>query len=199
MLAVSPAFQTALPMPARAECQLFEMEFTTGTLRLNTWGVDRDFDGFTWIGKGQLLEVSATSESEDGGRQRFTVTLPGVLLSNVGLALGDPSVYRGRQIKIYVCLLSAAGVQLEPAVLRVLGFMDKVSIQPDPQDGGDLLRVVLECYSNRFGAVIDAPGFRVNNASHQALHPGELGLERAHEINTKPQTWLTKKAQEIRS
>ena len=197
MLSVTPAYQTALELPARGEVWLYEAQFSTGTLRLNTWGVDRDFDGFTWLGKGQLIEVSSTTESEDGGRQRFTITLAGVLLSNVGLAVGDPAVYRGREIRMYKCLVSPAGVQLEPAVLRVLGFMDKVSIQGDAQEGGEMLKVVLECYANRRGTLIDAVAFRVNNASHQAQYPGELALEYQADLLTKPQTWLTKRFQEV--
>jgi hypothetical protein len=197
MLTVPGDFTTALSAPIGGEVWLYEAHFTTGTLRLNTWGVDKEYDGLEWLGKGQLVEVSGTNESEDGGRQKFTITLAGVLLANIGLAMGDPAVYRGREIHIYSCQVDPQGNQTAPAVRRVLGFMDKVSIPPEEQEGGQLLKVVLECYANRRGTLIDASAFRVNNVTHQAAHPGELGLERLAEIISKPSVWLTAKAQRI--
>lgn len=197
MLSIAPAFATALALAARGETLLYEAFFTTGTLRLNTWGIDLDIAGNTWLGRGQLVEVGSTTEGEDGGRQQFKISLAGVQLANVGLAMGDPAIYRGREIRIYTCPLSIHGVALEAPVLRVLGFMNKVAILPDGSEDGNSLKVDLDCYANRIGTLIDASGFRVNNTTHQAQYPGELGLERAHEINTKPQVWLTARAQQI--
>lgn len=196
MLSASTAFTNWTASAAAGEIWLYEAQFTSGTMRLCTWGADVVYGGFTWQGIGGLLELSDLEESEDGARKKGSIKLSGVDLSNIALAVGDANVYKGRAFNVWTLPIDEHGAQLDAPVQRIAGVMDDLKITPTQTEGGVSFAVVLEYYTSEQGALPDVSAFRVNDTTHQAAYPGELLYQYQSDLIGRPDVWLTKRFQE---
>lgn len=110
-----------------ASCQPYyavELQFPSGTVRLWTGYGNRTINSQTFIGSGNLLNISGLEEVADLNSVGATVTLSGISSSIISAALQES--YQGRPAKIY---LGEASVS---AVVEVFsGFMDVMTINHD--------------------------------------------------------------------
>lgn len=172
-----------------------ELDFSGGVQRLTSWPVDVTALGYTWSGLGDLASMTEIPESEDGAPRRITLSLTAVKQAMVALALGAVDTYQGRSAKVWIAAFNSAGVLQGDPVLRFVGAMDRIRIQP-----GDETRpaaILLDCESATWDTRRNPTALRMNHAQHQFEHPGELLFQRVDELITKPQMWLSKRFQEI--
>ena len=76
-----------------------ELFFDTSTLRFWSGIGEVELDGQTYVGSGQMIQVSSVDEALDISAKGATLTLSGLPSSLLSLALSEP--YQGRKCKIY--------------------------------------------------------------------------------------------------
>jgi hypothetical protein len=124
-VATAAAATAALKRP----CILYEGEFSSGWLRLWSGVGDLAWNGYTWEGRGQLLEISALSEGDDIVARGIKVTAV-ASTSIVAAALG--SFRQGKIGRVYLGFLDAAGALVDDPMLLFEGRADVPDIERLP-------------------------------------------------------------------
>lgn len=169
---------------------LIELQFTTGTVRLCSWGHPLEWMGYGWQGFGAVVSVSATQDTE--GLQYPAVDL-GLAIqdpSMLAMARSDVKVYRRRPVRIWIGVMSEDLQQLETPELVWSGQMDQIRIKTGDPAKKDASMAILRCELH--GRDRRAPqSLRLNQAQHQARYPGDTGLSRVEALTGKPVPWLS--------
>lgn len=76
-----------------------EIDFDSGPLYVWTGYGDLVFDGKTYLGAGQLINISSVEETTEIEAKGATITMSGIPSSFLSLALSEP--YQGRECRIY--------------------------------------------------------------------------------------------------
>lgn len=76
-----------------------ELDFASGPLYFWTGYGDLLIDGLTYLGAGQLVNISSVEETTEIEAKGATITMTGLPSSFLSLALQEP--YQGRECKIY--------------------------------------------------------------------------------------------------
>ena len=105
-----------------------ELQFDGGNVvRLWTGVGTLVFEGQSWVGAGELLDVSSIEETADISAKGATLTLSGVPSSVLSLALSEP--YQGRVGKIYLGLFKTAFLLKESTAFILLESGDKINLE----------------------------------------------------------------------
>lgn len=103
------------------------MAFLSGTLYMWSGYGDLVYGGNTYIGAGQLLSISAVSETTELEAKGSTLTLSGIPSSFLSLALSEQ--YQGRECNIYFGLLTANTVTPIDSFVEIFsGELDQMNI-----------------------------------------------------------------------
>lgn len=180
-----------------------ELQFDGGNVvRLWTGVGTLVFEGQSWTGAGELLDISSIEETSDISAKGATVTLSGVPSSVLSLALSEP--YQGRVGKIYLGLLTVRYLQKESesyilqqdgsrieleeqetTLTEVFsGFMDRMTI--DEQAESSTIGLSLE---NKL-VTLERP--RIARYSHEfqrTLDSTDKGLEYVESLQLKEFVW----------
>ncbi len=97
------------------------------TLRLWTGVGSLVFEGKTWVGTGQLLNVTAIEETSDISVRGATLTLSGVPSEVISLALTEP--YHGRVCNIYFGLFQKGELLKEDGAYILLQDGSKIMLE----------------------------------------------------------------------
>ena len=185
-------FQAAASAAAYGELALVELQLRSGTARYTTWPVSVSVLGQTWQGTGNLGSVGALHESEDGAEEKLTLTLSPVDLGTRALALGDPSDYQDRPVRVWVGMVDAQTFQLAGApVLRFVGVMDQLKVERD----GSIGSIALDCRTASYDVRSNPAALRLNHVQHQSRRPGERGFEYLTSLIGNPAVWVSKNLQ----
>lgn len=182
-----------LASPHAGLLYLVQMEFLTSTQRLTNWSHNLTWAGYTWVGLGAILSLGKVDESE---RLQYPAMEIGMNIadpSQLALALGNVQEYRGRPITIYAAVLDDELRQVDEPEVIWAGKMDQVRIKTGDGEGEPGIAIMRCEQPGR-----DARGpmsLRLNNAQHQARHPGDTFLSRVEQLTGQPVTWLSKKFQ----
>lgn len=188
-LTTNSGFQTAASADAYGQLALVELQLKPGTVRYTNWPLSVDMMGQTWQGVGNLGSIGEMHESEDGAAEKLTLSLSPVDVGTRALALGDPSDYQDRTVKVWLALLNAQTLQLSGApVLRFAGVMDQMKIERD----GTSASIKLECRTASYDVRTNPASLRMNHAQHVARHPGERGFEYLTSLIGNPAVWVSK-------
>jgi hypothetical protein len=185
----SSGFQTAARSQTFGQLALVELKLRSGTARFTNWPLTLQVMGETWQGVGNLGSIGELHESEDGAAEKLTLTLSPVDIGTRALALGDPSEYQDRGVRLWIALLDAATLQIsgEP-VLRFAGVMDQMKIERD----GPTAKISMDCRTASYDVRSNPASLRTNDAQHQARHPGERGFEYLNSMIGSPTVWVNK-------
>ena len=99
---------TALAQPEVQPFYAVEMAFDSGTVRLWTGYGDRTIGGQTYVGAGSLLNIQDLAEVADLSAKAITISLSGVAVALVSLALQEP--YQRRVCRVYFGTIDVANV-----------------------------------------------------------------------------------------
>lgn len=191
-LLTNSGFQTTAAAPVYGELALVELQLRSGTARFTTWPVTLDALGQTWQGTGDLGSIGSLHESEDGGEEKLTLTLSPVKLGTRALALGDPSDYQDRPVRVWVGMVSAETYMLAGApVLRFTGVMDQLKLERDGDNG----TIIMDCRTASYDVRSNPAALRMNHAQHQVKFPTERGFEYLTSIIGNPAVWVSKNLQ----
>lgn len=181
--------------PATAVALLAEMQFTTGTMRLSTWEGSLQALGFEWAYLPGVMGISGVQQAENIEYPAIDLTLALPDPSILALAVGSEKTYRGRLFRLYMAIMDDEFRLVDDPQPLYVGVMDQV--QMSTGDGAeDKGALTMRC---------EQPGKDSRNAMSQRLtnqqqgkrYPGDTGLSRMAELAGGPQTWLTKKFQQV--
>lgn len=182
-------FQATANAGAYGELALVELQLRSGTARFTNWPLSVQVMGETWQGVGNLGSIGELHESEDGAAEKLTLTLSPVDIGTRALALGDPAEYQDRRVRVWIAMLDANTLQMTGApVLRFVGVMDQMKIDRD----GNTASIGMECRTASYDVRSNPAALRMNNAQHQARHPGELGFVYLTSLIGNPAVWVGK-------
>lgn len=174
---IPSAIATAL---AQESVELFyavEMNFSTAPVRLWTGFGERTIDGQTYIGAGTLLSISGIEEIADLSAKGITLTLSGVDVSLVSLALQEP--YQGRSARV---LFGASGVSDFVEVFA--GLMDVMTLQED----GTTATIELTVESKL--VTLQRPNTRrYTSENHKLRHPTDTFFDYVEQLQDKEIAW----------
>lgn len=181
--------------PATAVALLAEMQFTTGTMRLSTWEGSLQALGHDWAYLPGVMGIRGVQQAENIEYPAIDLTLALPDPSILALAVGSEKTYRGRLFRLYMAIMDDEFRLVDDPQPLYVGVMDQV--QMSTGDGAeDKGALTMRC---------EQPGKDSRNAMSQRLtnqqqskrYPGDTGLSRMAELAGGPQTWLTKKFQQV--
>ena len=184
-------FDSAAAAGAVGVMYLVELDFLSGTLYYTNWPVDVTVGATTYTGLGNLGSVGQIKESEDGATQTIDLELSQVNTSLLALGLGNVSAYQDRAMRIYLALTDTNFTVSGSPVLLFAGFMDTVRISRNDKTG----KVILRCSTGGYDVRRNPAALRLNDAQHQARHPGELLFVYAPDLIGKPARWMSVRLQ----
>lgn len=182
-----------------------EVYFDAQTLYMWTGIGDLVFDGKTYIGTGQFLEISEIQETAEISAKGATVSLSGVPSNLIALAIGEP--YQGRRCKILFGLIDAnreflkledgsfllaedgskidvsAGA-VTPVVEVFNGYIDQMTIEEAPETSTIAISVESRLIDLERPRVL-----RYNDGNQKARFPNDKGFEFVEDLQDKKFTW----------
>lgn len=122
----------ALTLTALGEKEVFpffavSMDFASGPLYMWSGYGDLVYEGNTYLGAGQILNVSSVGETTELEAKGSTITVTGIPSSFLALALTEP--YQGRECNIYFGLLTPNTVSPIEGFIEIFsGELDQMNI-----------------------------------------------------------------------
>lgn len=154
----------------KAPIMLMQGEFDDGPLRLWTGTGILDWNGYTWLGGGDLLHVSDLPDSATLEAHKMTLQLRGVVLENIALALDQ--VTQGSPVYIWLGFLDNNNTVIPDPFLAFTGAMDVPEIA---EDGATVdIGITVE---GRVSRLLRKKERRRTHEDQQIDYPGDLGLE----------------------
>jgi len=148
---------------------LFKAEFDSGDLNLWTGIGEITWNGDTYSGSGNILEVSTVTETQDLKAEGVQFNLTGVSSSILNFALTED--YQNRDVSIWFAMIANGAIKAEPFLL-FRGKMDVMTID----EQGDLSTIILNAESNLVD--LERPNERrYTDEDQQERYPGDIGLE----------------------
>lgn len=161
---------------------LYEGEFSGGTVRLFTGYGTIVWNGNTFTGSGQMLNITAIQEVTELQAVNFTVSLNGQLSSLLAIALGQ--VRRGKPGSVWLGLLDDAGALIADPFLCFKGRADRPDIVPDPENA-----VIAVAYESRLIDAARRRERRYTSEDQQIDYPGDLGFDYVPSLQDTQFTW----------
>ena len=157
-----------------------ELLFDSAPIRLWTGMGDATIDGNTYIGTGNLLDISAVEETSEIAVRGATITLTGMNSEVISLALQSP--YQGRVCNLYFGIVS--GSTYSNLTELFSGYMDEMNISEGPEFG--TIELLVE------NKLIDLKRARVRRFSsgyQKSVYPGDKGLDFVEDLQDKEIVW----------
>jgi len=171
-------------------------------LRLWTGQGTLVYQGVSWFGTGNLLQIDTIEETSEIAAKGATVTLSGVPSEVLSLALSEP--YQGRQAKIYFGTFSKGQLLQEDFAYILLqdggkifledrktdltevfaGYMDQMNIEES--EGGSIVTLTIE---NKLIDLERPRTARFTSAYQKSIFAGDLGLVFVEDLQTKEVVW----------
>ena len=165
---------------------LVRMVFDSGETpnELNLWsGVgDLTYDSETYTGVGDLLNISAVTETSDMQASGINVTLTGVKSSLVVIAKDHE--YQGRAITVMLGAFDASGDLVADPTVIFAGFMDTMTIA----ESGETSTISIAC-ENKLIAFERSKIRRYTAEDQKIDHPTDKGFEFVTAIVQKEIIW----------
>lgn len=186
MRTLGSATTTALAAPGVVLAQLILMEFSTGSVALNTSTFDLVWGGVTYKGAYGLGQISAI-EDAGGAVKGLQYSISGVSSAAIALALDAADTVQGTPMTIRTAVLDATTLQIIDAPIDWTGLLDTMAISED----GDKSTVSITAESS---AVDLLHGYNAtySNASQQSAYPGDKAMEYVIDQDNKPVVWPAK-------
>lgn len=180
--ALEPAMSNAVGADYVRPILLVHCDFDSGDLNMWTGIGSLVYDGKTYVGTGNLLNISGLQETTQLTAQGITVTLSGVLSSLVEKARDED--YQGRTLEVLFGAIDDNGdIIADPAVM-FSGFMDTMTIL----DGGETATIAISV-ENRL-IEFERTRIRRYTAEDQKIdYPDDQGLEFVADLEEKEIVW----------
>lgn len=161
---------------------LLKFEFDSGDLNLWDGVGDLDWSGDTYIGAGNLLGISAVTETEAITANAVTFTLSGIQSDIISIALSED--YQGRPVSMWTGMFDADKAIVEDPVLIFSGSMDVMGIT----EGGDtaIVSVVAE---SQLRALTRSSSRKWTSADQKVIQPLDKGFDNVSDVANTSVSW----------
>lgn len=160
-----------------------KIEYTSGTLYLNTSDRSLTFDGDEYIAGAGIANISSIEETQELQASGVQVQISGVDSSNISIALTEN--FKNIDTTLYLGFLNTSTYVLEDDPFIIFkGKIDTQNIQVD----GETATIVIEI-ENR---LIDWERQRISrytNNDQLSKHSGDVGLEFVQQLVEKELFW----------
>jgi hypothetical protein len=167
---IPAAVAAELQAPTLRPAILFEGEFATGWVRVWTGLGPLFWRGVQWTGLGTLIGVGGIDETSEVVANGTAVSLSGVPLDLIGIAIDEAR--QGRPGRIFLAVLTPAGALIDEPVQLFAGRLDV----PEIEEGAETCTVTIS-YESRMLDLTTPREWRYTHESQQVLYPGDRGLE----------------------
>ena len=182
-----------------------ELFFDTSTLRFWSGLGEAVLDGETYVGSGQVIQVSSVDETLDVSARGATLTLSGLPSDLLSLALAEP--YQGRKCKIYFgirdnkaqflqqedddYILTETGAYIDTSVIPesvmaeiFTGYIDQMNIDEGVESSS--IAVYVE---SRLIDLQRPRERRYTSESQKSRFPNDRGFEFVEDLQAKKFQW----------
>jgi len=176
-----------------------------GPLYLWTGLGDLTYDGITYIGTGNMLQISEVTETADLRAAGATITLSGVPLETISLALQEP--YHGRECRVKFGILDAnknktlnedgdailyedtSDVDNSAGTVSLLvdlftGYMDRMDITESPDTS-----VIALSVENKLIDLQTRKVKRYTSEFQKILYPNDKAFDYLNDLQTQKLKW----------
>lgn len=161
---------------------MYEGEFVGGWVRLFSGYGELVWDGKTFTGDAEMMQISDIQEVSELQAVNFTVSLNGEMPAVIAAALSQ--VRRGKPGSVWLGLLDDSGALYVDPFLCFKGRADKPNIVPDPTHA-----VVSVAYESRLIDATRRRERRYTSEDQQIDYPGDLGFEYVPSLQDTVFTW----------
>ena len=155
-----------------------DIDFDTAPLYVWTGYGDLTIGSKTYLGAGQLLNISSVSETTEMEAKGATLTMSGIPSSFLSLALQEP--YQGRECRIYFGITSSPSDYVEVFA----GELDQMNIEE--QADSATISVTAENVLIRLERPVVR---RFTNEDQKSRFPNDRGLEYVASLQDKEIFW----------
>lgn len=182
---LDPALVTEVTAAALRPVLLTECLFDSGTVRFWNGLGNLTALGDVFTGAANLLAISDYDETQRLEAQGLTLTLSGISSSILAIALAEP--YQGRQCKVYIGALNAAGALVSDPYQIFSGFMDVMEIT----ESGDTCTIAVKA-ENKLLLLSRTKERRYTAEDQKAEYPGDQGFDFVTSLQNKDIVWKAK-------
>ena len=183
---ITTAFKNAIVDQVVRPLLACELEFSTGTLRFwNGYGdltMTAGGSSNTFTGLGDLMNVSAISESDQIEAIGASLSLTGIKSSLISAALS--ANYTNRNASIFLGLFDTSKSVIADVYTLFKGKMDIMKIDEGPESATIVLNL-----ENRLIALDRARNRRYTHEDQQLSFSGDLGFEFVPDLQDKEIIW----------
>ena len=183
---ITTAFKNAIVDQVVRPLLACELEFSTGTLRFwNGYGdltMTAGGSSNTFTGLGDLMNVSAISESDQIEAIGASLSLTGIKSSLISAALS--ANYTNRNASIFLGLFDTSKSVISDVYTLFKGKMDIMKIDEGPESATIVLNL-----ENRLIALDRARNRRYTHEDQQLSFSGDLGFEFVPDLQDKEIIW----------
>jgi hypothetical protein len=171
----------AVTAPVIAPAWLVELQWVTGTVYAWTGYGEIAWDSKTWVGTGHLGAISEIRESRDGYINGVKLSMSGIPMENLALALAKDS--QGMPGKVFFALRADDGTFAHGPYQIFDGIIDVCPIV----DTGSTLTITVHLEKEQIDTRVR--GRRNTHEDQQIDHPGDLFFEHVAGIADKELPW----------
>ena len=198
-------FSDAVEAPTVDVFFAIELFFDTSTLRFWSGLGEVVLDGETYVGSGQMIQISSVDETLDVSAKGATLTLSGLPSDLLSLAIQEP--YQGRKCKIYFgirdnkaqflqqedddYILTETGAYIDTSVIPVnvmaeifTGYIDQMNIDEGAESSS--IAVYVE---SRLIDLQRPRERRYTSESQKSRFPNDRGFEFVEDLQAKKFQW----------
>ncbi len=192
----SGAQDTLFSSKASGLVALMDFAFSSGTLYYTTNTVPVPALGRTYLSL-PILSVSQVRESEVLSRDKLDINLPITDQAMLSYTMGSASVYRGRDMKLYMQPIDSGYSPVGDPHLFFTGTMENFEIdRPTTKDGKTFGTITLRCHRKGISRFRNQAPAYLTHAQQILDYPGDLGLEYTENLVKNPPVWLSRAFQE---
>ena len=181
MRTLSTAASNALASDNVPYLLFIQLEFASGVVRVCNASYDFQWNGFTWVGAGNVGSIQPIEEGAELQMYGVAMQLSGIPSSLVANALNQS--YRGRNAFIYVAPLDSNYNVIADPVIAFSGRMDTMQIEVSKT-----ATITLSAES-RLTDWERARVRRYNNEDQQQVYAGDLGFQYVPQMVEKQLVW----------
>jgi len=163
--------------------QLVKMDFTSGTVALNTSTWTLVYDGVTYLGAYGLGTISAIVD-RPGELQGLRLEMAAGDAARISLALDASDEVQGTVLTIRTAIIDSSSYTILDAPVDWLGTIDTMTIAED----GDKAVISATAESKAVDMLRGNP-LTYSDADQQTLYSGDLAFEYVVEQADKPVIW----------
>ena len=158
------------------------LAFEDGTFYSWTGYGNLTFGGNTYIGSGDIMNISGVQESSEIKANGVQIALSGLPTELISAALTDP--YQGRTAKIFFGTLDSSGNVIADPYMMFRGSMDLMTIE----DSGETATILVTAES-RLIDLDRARERRFTSEDQKIDYPNDKGLEFITSLQEKSIVW----------